>query len=181
VILKINEKFIQLFLKEDKMSTSTKKEIFIDREIPIEEQINFLRNCILERDLTVYTVLKDHLGEEGKKLYHSIKVNLMNKALEKIGQEEIDFERVKQMAGIGDRILGYRLEKDYERDNEIQLSFKNCPYFEKAKEYGLEKEICDLICEFESQQLKERGIGQMDIISRIAQGADKCIFRLRKL
>lgn len=162
------------------MDNIGKSEVFIDEQIPIERQIDFLRNWNLDRDLTVYNILKERLGEEGEKLYHLIKVRLMDKAMEGMAKEMKYFDKAKEIAAYPDRILGYRVEVDYNTPEELQLKLRNCPFFEKAKEYGLEKKICKLICEFEVEQAKERGMGELMILSKIGEGADKCIFKLKK-
>ena len=92
---------------------------------------------------------------------------------------KVDFEEVKRQAGVPDRIHGYRMEKDYEKPDEFQMSMLNCPNFEKAKEHGLETEICRLICDSEAERAAEFGV-EMTILSRIADGAEKCTLLFRK-
>ena len=162
------------------MDNMGKSEVFIDKQIPVERQINFLRNWIFDRDLTVYNVLKERLGEEGEKLNQLIKVRLVDKAMEAMAKEVEYFDKAKEIAAYPDRILGYRVEVDHDTPEESQLTLRGCPFFEKAKEYGLEKEICKLICDFEVEQAKERGMGELMILSKLGEGADKCTFKLKK-
>ena len=160
------------------MGDARKSEIFIDEQIPVERQINFLRNWTIDRDLVMYNILKEELGEEGEKLNRLIKVRLMDKAMTQLAKEKEEFEPAKNIAGYVDRILGYKIKVDDATPEKLQISLSNCPYLEKAKEYGMEKAICELVCEFEVQQAKERGIGELMILSKIAEGADKCTFKL---
>ena len=162
------------------MDNIEKSEVVIDKQIPIERQIDFLRNRIFDRDLTVYSVLKEELGEEGERLNNLIKVRLMNKGMEGMAKEIQYFEKAKDIPAYPDRILGYRVEVDYDSPEESQLTLKGCPFYKKAKEYGLEKEICKLICDFEVEQAKERGFGELMILSKLSEGADKCSFKFKK-
>ena len=51
---------------------TTAKEIFIDHDIPEEQQISFLRNSAIGARLDTYMVLKERLGEEGIALFKDI-------------------------------------------------------------------------------------------------------------
>jgi len=65
---------------------------------------------------------------------------------------QLDFEDIKKQAGGPDKILGYRLEVDYEKPDEMQFSMLNCPYWERARQYGFDKDICKIVCDWEAQQ-----------------------------
>ena len=162
------------------MDNVEKSEFIIDNQIPMERQINFLRNWIFDRDLTVYKVLKETLGEEGEEINNLIKIRLMDKAMEGMAKEMQYFEKAKDIPAYPDRILGYQVAVDHDSPEESQLTLRGCPYFDKAKEYGLEKEICKLICDFEVNQAEERGFGELMILSKLSEGADKCTFKLKK-
>jgi hypothetical protein len=75
--------------------------------------------------------------------------------------------------------MDYRVEGDYEKPDEFQVSFFDCPYLERAKQHGMEKEICRLICGWEVEQVNSMG-GEMKILSKISDGAEKCTMRVRK-
>jgi predicted ArsR family transcriptional regulator len=143
----------------------------------MEMQIDILRKSVLDRELITYKVLKEQLGEKGEALHYTIKETLVQYALQDMGIK-LDFENIKRQAGEPDKILGYRVERDYDKPDELQISMLNCPFWERAKRYGLEKEICKLICDWETKQTKKMGC-EMTIHSKIAEGAEKCILRLR--
>jgi predicted ArsR family transcriptional regulator len=160
------------------MAVSGKEDVVIDKEIPIERQIAYLRKGALNRELVTYQILKERLGEQGEDIYRAIKESLMQRAVKDLGIK-LEFEAIKRQAGQGDKIMGYRLERDYEKAEEFQVSMLNCPYFEASKEHGLEKEICKLICDWEAEQVRKMGC-EMEILSKIADGAEKCTLRIRK-
>ena len=161
------------------MVVSEKKDVIIDKEIPIERQIEFLREGIVDRDLFTYKILKERLGEKGEDIYHSIQQNLMQKALRGLGVK-VGFEELRQGAEIVDRILGYRIERDYDRPEEFQISLSNCPYLERAREYGLEKVVCKFICDWQAEQVSKT-LCEMKILSKIGEGGEKCTFRFRNI
>jgi hypothetical protein len=109
------------------MANSVKQGVIIDKEIPIEMQVDFLRKGIFDRDLVTYKVLKEKLGEKADDLYFAIKEDLLQQMVKDLGMK-LDFEDIKKQAGAPDKILGYRLEKDHEKPDEIQFSTLNCPY-----------------------------------------------------
>ena len=160
------------------MATIEKKGVFIDKEIPVEKQIEFLRKGLKDREFVTYKVLKENLGEKGEDLFRTIRDNLMQQMVKDFDMN-LDFEEVKRQAGMPDRILGYRMKRDYEKPEEFQMSMLNCPNFERAKEHGLEREVCRIICEWEAERASGLGV-EMTILSRIAEGAEKCTLRFRK-
>ena len=160
------------------MAITEKMDIIIDKGTPIEMQIDFLRKAIFDRDLFMYKVLKEKLGEKGEELFFTIHENLLQQMVKDLGMK-LDFEDIKREAGGADKILGYRLERDFEKPDELQTSMLNCPYWERAKQYGLDKEICKLVCDWEAEKAKKIGF-EMTILSKIAEGAEKCTIRLRK-
>lgn len=161
------------------MVVSEKKDVIIDKEIPIESQIEFLREGIIDRDLFTYKILKERLGEEGDDLYHSIQQNLMQKAIANLGMK-VGFEELRQGAEVVDRILGYKMERDYDKPKEFQISLTNCPYLERAGEYGLEKEVCKFICDWQAEQVSKT-LCEMKILSKIGEGGEKCTIRFRNI
>jgi predicted ArsR family transcriptional regulator len=160
------------------MAAPEEKDVFIDEGIPIGTQIEFLRNGFIDRELLAYKILKEKLGEKGEDLYYAIKENLMEQTVKDLGIKP-GFEEVKKQAGVPDKIVGYRLEKDYDRPEEFQISLLNCPYMERAEHYGLEKTVCRLICDWEAELASKMGL-EVSILSKIAEGAEKCSLRVRK-
>ena len=162
------------------MDNMEKSGVIIEKQIPVERQINFLRNWIFDRDLTVYKVLKEKLGAQGEELNNLIQIRIRDRAIALLGNDEHYVEKVKDIPAYADRVLGYRVDVDHDNPEESQITLRSCPYFEKAKEYGLEREICRLICDFEVDQAKERGYGEVTILSKLSEGADRCTFTFKK-
>jgi predicted ArsR family transcriptional regulator len=160
------------------MAGSGKQDVFVDKDIPVEQQIAFLRKGVIDRELVTYKVLKENLGEKGEDLYNTIKEAFMQQMVKDLGMK-IEFEQMKQQAGQADKMLGYQLKRDYVKADEFQISMLNCPYFEASKQHGLEKEICRLVCDWEVEQAGKMGL-DMAVLSKIGEGAETCTFRLRK-
>ena len=51
---------------------TTEREIFIDPDIPVEQQIAFLRQHAISFKLDVFEVLKEKLGSEGIEIFKEI-------------------------------------------------------------------------------------------------------------
>ena len=150
--------------------------VIIDNEIPLDRQIEFLRKAVFSRDAAAYKVLTEQLGEKGKELYWSIRECMFHQTASNM-KMKLKFADLKQNIGVPDRMLGFCVERDSETENELQLSFLNCPQLDVAGQYGLEKEVCKYLCEREAKQVEKIGC-KMTIISRIAAGAEKCTFRI---
>ena len=159
------------------MSVPGENEVIIDKDIPIEMQINFLRNGLFDRDLVTYKVLKEQLGEKGEEIYEAIKDGILQQMASDI-KMKLEFADIKRQAGGPDKMLGYLVERGLETDDEIQIDLLNCPYFERSKKFGLEKEVCRFICDLEAKQAVKIGC-EMTLLSRISDGDDKCTIKLQ--
>jgi predicted ArsR family transcriptional regulator len=161
------------------MTSSQKTGVIIDKEIPLERQIEYLRKAVFSRDAAAYKVLTEQLGEErGKELYWAIRECMMLQRMAGGREMKVDFTQIKQNVGVPDKMLGFRVERDHETEDEVLMSFLNCPPLEIAKQYGLEKEVCKYLCERETEQVRKIGC-EMTILSRIADGAVRCRFRIK--
>ena len=159
------------------MTSPEKKEFILDKNIPLETQIAFLRKAAAMRDVAAYKVLTERLGEEkGKEMYWAIREYMFLHAMGGKAKK-VPFAQIKKMIGEPDKMLGFKVVKDKETDDEVLMSFLNCPPLELAKQHGLEKKVCKYLCERETEQVKQVGC-QMEILSKIADGADTCRFRI---
>ena len=160
------------------MTDTNKNEFIFDETIPVETQVTFLRKACATRDVAMYKVLTERLGEEkGKEMYWAIREYISLYAMGGTAKK-VPFDQIKKMVGVPDKMLGYKVEKKEEAEDEVLMSFENCPALEMAKQHGLEKKVCSYMCEREREQVKQVGC-EMTILARIADGAEKCRFRIR--
>ena len=155
---------------------TTAKEIFIDHDIPEEQQISFLRHSAIGARLDTYMVLKERLGEEGIALFKDILRQGYQGIVEMT--KDLDFPTIAHFAGYGDHMMGLNSETDYIEEDVFQYSITQCPYLEKSRERGLDMEFCHI---FEEVYLDEinKHIGEFTEPERMCDGNSKCTFKMR--
>ena len=114
---------------------TNEKNIYIDTHIPLEQQIAFLRQSVINLKINTFEVLKDKLGSEGIEIFKTIVRNGIRQAIEK--HKGKNFEDIKKLAGVTDRIFGYQTKHDYTKPDELQYLITYYPYLEEANKGGL--------------------------------------------
>jgi len=153
-----------------------KTKIYIDPDIPVEQQIAFLRKSIFNFQCNVFEVLKEKLGNEGLEIFRTILRKRAREGLDK--NKDMNFEDIKKFAGVPERILGYQSKQDYNKPDEFQFSVFYCPLLEESKRRGIGKEICEISEEVEMEEVSKRH-GELTEPTRMCQGNSKCTIRMR--
>ena len=152
------------------------KEIYVDPLIPVEQQIAFLRQAAINFKFTAYQALKDKFGNEGIDIFKSIWRQIVQQGLKTI--KEKNFEEIKKLAGLQDRIFGFHIEQDYLKTDEFQYSITHCPYLETSNMMGINMDLCNLIEEVEMEEVS-KNLGEMTEPNRMCNGDSKCTIRVR--
>ena len=152
------------------------KEIYVDPLIPVEQQIAFLRQAAINFKLTAYQALKDKFRNEGIDIFKSIWRQIVQQGLKTI--KEKNFEEIKKLAGLQDRIFGFHIEQDYLKTDEFQYSITHCPYLETSNMMGINMDLCNLIEEVEMEEVS-KNLGEMTEPNRMCHGDSKCTIRVR--
>ena len=66
-----------------KIMNTNEKNIYIDTHIPLEQQIAFLRQSVINLKINTFEVLKDKLGSEGIEIFKTIVRNGIRQAIDK--------------------------------------------------------------------------------------------------
>jgi len=153
-----------------------KTKIYIDPDIPVEQQIAFLRQGSLNFQFNAFEVLKEKFGNEGVEIFRTIWRETIKRGIDKI--KDRSFEEIKKIAGLQDRIFGFKVEKDYVKPDEFQYSIIYCPYLEESKRRGIGMDVCNIIEEVEMEEVGKH-LGEMTEPARMCRGDSKCTIRLR--
>jgi hypothetical protein len=157
------------------MISADEKDIYIDPDIPAEQQITFLRQHAITSKIDAFEVLKDG-GEEGVEVFK----NILRKGYKRITEmtEGLDFQMLASLAGFSDKMMGLQTEMDYSNSDEFQYSISYCPYLEECKRRGLDMEFCHV---FENVYMEEisKKLGEFTEPSRMCDGDKKCTFRMK--
>lgn len=158
------------------MIKTNAKQIYVDPLIPSEQQIAFLRQSAINFKFTVYQALKDSMGNEGIEIFKSAWRQIVQQGLKTIKVN--NFEQIKKLAGLQDRIFGFHVEHDYTKTDEFQYSITFCPYLETSNMLGMNMDLCNLIEEVEMEQVS-KNIGEMTEPTRMCHGDSRCTIRIR--
>lgn len=151
-------------------------EIFIDPDIPAEQQIGFLRRQVVSARLDTFEVLKAKLGDDGIEIFKDI-LRQSYKRIMAMAQG-VDFETLSEMAGYQDRMLGLKTRKDYGTQDEFQYTITNCPYLEECRSRGLDAEFCHIFEDVYAAEVS-RHLGQFSEPARMCDGDQECVFQMR--
>ena len=154
----------------------SKKNIHIDPDIPMEQQIDFLRQSTLSFQFNTFEVLKEKLGNEGIEIFKTILRKGTSEGIDKI--KEKSFEEITKVAGIPDRILGLQVKQDYTKNDEFQYSITYCPYLEESKRRGMDADLCNIIEDIQIEEVS-KNLGEMTEPARMCHGDGKCTIRMR--
>ena len=152
------------------------KNIYIDPDIPMEQQIAFLRQSALTFQFNSFQILKEKLGDEGVEIFKAILREGTKQGIDKI-KDKI-FEDIKKVAGVGDKILGLHLKQDYVKDDELQYSITYCPYLEESKRRGMDMDFCNIIEDIQIEELG-KNLAELTEPSRMCRGDSKCIIKMK--
>ena len=131
------------------MSTNEKK-IFVHPDMPLEQQIAFLRQTLLSFQFNTYESLKEKLGNKGIEIFKAILRKGYRQSIDKY--KEKSFAEIKKVAEI-ERVFGFVTKQDYDKPDELQYSITYCPFLEESKRRGLDMEFCNIMEEVESEEV----------------------------
>ena len=155
---------------------ANEKKPYIDPEIPIEQQIAFLRQSAVTFQINTYEVLKEKLGNEGIEIFKTILRKGTSEGIKKIKKKS--FEEIVKIAGVPDKILGLEVTQDYTKDDEFQYSITYCPYLEESRQRGMEMDFCNIIEDIQIEEVS-KNLGEMTEPTRMCRGDGKCTIRMR--
>ncbi|OGL48799.1 MAG: hypothetical protein A3C43_04455 [Candidatus Schekmanbacteria bacterium RIFCSPHIGHO2_02_FULL_38_11] len=155
---------------------TNEKNIYIDPDIPAEQQIAFLRRSAINFKFNTFEVLKEKFGTEGIEIFKTILRKNYRQAIDK--HKGKNFEEIKKLAGLPDKIFGLQLKHDYTKPDEFQYTITYCPYLEESKRRGLGMDFCDIMEEVEIEEVS-KNLGEITEPTRMCKGDSKCIIRMR--
>ena len=152
------------------------KDLYIDLDIPAEQQIAFLRQHAVSSRIDDFVVLKEKLGSRGTEIFKDILRQSYKCVIEMT--KGLDFQTLSSLAGFSDRMFGLQTKMDYNKPDEFQYSITSCPYLDESKSRGMDMEFCHI---FENVYMEEitKNIGEFTEPDRMCNGDSKCSFRMR--
>jgi len=151
-------------------------DMFIDTDIPLEQQITFLRRHAVGARIDTYVVLKERLGDQGVELFREI-LRRGYAAIAAMAQS-LDFQTIAAFAGYSDHMMGLPSKVDYIKEDAFQYSITRCPYLDACRERGLDASFCHV---FEEVYISvvNKSIGELTEPERLCDGDGRCVFTVR--
>jgi hypothetical protein len=156
---------------------TNEKGTYIDPNIPVEQQIAFLRQSAITFQFNTFEVLKEKLGGKGIEIFKTILREGTRQGIDKIKGK--GFEEITKVAGIPDKILGLHVKQDYTKPDEFQYSITYCPYLEESKRRGIGMDFCNIIEDIQIEEIS-KNLAEATEPNRMCWGDNKCTIRMKK-
>ena len=156
---------------------------YIDNAIPIEKQVQYLRNKFSSQAVRTYKFFRKKYGDQADELYEGLYNMYMEDTVRdyKLDLKTLPFDIVVAMAANEeDKSLGFKPEVIYKSSDEVHTKFGACPYHEAAKQLNLAEAVCKFVCELNTKYMNERTYYRADLTARIAHGDEYCVMRISK-
>ncbi len=156
---------------------------YIDKEIPIEKQIQYLRYKFSSQGVRTYKFFRQEFGDRADELYGRLYNMYMEDTVKdyKLDLSNLPFHIVVAMAeNEEDKSLGFKPEVIYTSSEEVHTKFGACPYHEAAKRLNYHEPVCKFVCELNSKYMNECTSYRVDLTAKIAEGDDYCIMKIVK-
>ncbi|MCX5887355.1 MAG: hypothetical protein NT096_15825 [Proteobacteria bacterium] len=160
-----------------------KNKPYIDKDIPIEKQIQYLRDKFSCQTVRTYKFFRQEFGDRADELYERLYDMYMEDTVRDyhIDLRNIPFNAVVAMAeNEEDKSLGFQPEVIHTLPEEVHTKFGACPYHEAAKRLNFHEPVCTFVCALNAKYISEHTAYQAELIARIAGGDDCCIMKIVK-
>ena len=144
-------------------------------EMPLEQQVNFLRQSLVNFQVSTFEILKEKLGDNGVEIFKTILRPMYSKGVEMV--KGLGFQEAAKFIGFSDRVMGFQMEMDYLKPDEFQYSITYCPFLEECKRRRIDMEFCNVL---EDVGLDEssKTLGKVEEPTRMCWGDSKCTFKM---
>ena len=160
-----------------------KNKTYIDKNIPIETQVQYLRDKFSCQAVRTYKFFRQEFGDRADELYERLYTMYMEDTVRdyKIDLNNIPFQAVVAMAeNEEDKSLGFQPEIIFTSPDEVQTKFGACPYHEAAKRLNFQEPVCTFVCVLNAKYISEHTPYHAELTARIAGGDDHCIMKIKK-
>ncbi len=155
-----------------------------DKPIPLEMQREKLISAFTAERVNLHTDLIKLLGEdEGEKLYKKLYYETIKRVRKNFPGGKLPIAELMKRELISFPVLGFELEIDQENEDGEEVFYEHltkCPFLDKAKELGIEDNVCDFICKYDVEFAALDKRGRWKVISRMGDGDEECQFQIRE-
>ena len=158
------------------MTGQAQKKLYIDTTIPLEDQIAFLRQRIVNFQLDAYEVLKAEKGEEGVELFKEI----LHHGFKRVGAmaKGGKFQDIAAFAIQEEHVSGIESAIDSADGEAMEWSVYSCLILDGCRQRGAGPDFCEALEAVIIEENREL-LGEFAEPSRMCRGDAKCRFVLK--
>jgi len=156
---------------------------YIDKDIPIEKQIKYLRDKFSSQAVRTYKYFQQEFGDQADGFYERLYNMYMEDTVRdyNLDLHNLPFSMVVAMAANEeDKSLGFRPEVIHMSSEEVHTKFSSCPYYEAAQRLNFHKPVCKFVCELNTKYMSEHSSYRAELTAKIAEGDDYCVMKIVK-
>lgn len=152
--------------------------------MPLEQLKGMLIFGLLaELRINLYHDLKKLLGDrEGKEIHRKLYNLSAGRSVDAYLGPNPTIKQIVELELLNFKLLGFELTGHMEMEDGEEVYYERitrCPFWEYTKMKGLKEMPCDITCKYDSERGMAEEIGRWECLQRLADGKDKCIFRIR--
>ena len=155
----------------------------IDKNIPIEKQIHYLRDKFSCQAVRTYKFFRQEFGDRADELYERLYNMYMEDTVKdyNLDLNNLPLSTVVAMAANEeDKSLGFKPEVIYRSSEEVHTKFGACPYHEAAQRLNFQEPVCTFVCELNTKYMNEHTSYRADLTAKIAEGDNYCVMKIAK-
>jgi hypothetical protein len=146
-----------------------------DYEMPLAQQVDFLRQSLVNFQVSTFEILKEKLGDNGIEIFKTILRPMYTQGVEMV--KDLGFQETAHFIGFSDRVMGFQMGMDYLKPDEFQYSITYCPFLEECKRRGIDMEFCNVLEEVGLDE-SSKTLGKVEELTRMCWGDNKCTFKM---
>ena len=155
-----------------------------DKEIPVEAKLEKIKSQMISDRINLYLDLKKIMGEEkGIEVFKSLYDESMKRIRANFPGGKLPIGELMKRELISFPVMGFELHIDHEVEDGEDVYYEHltkCPFFDATRKMGIDEIPCDFICNYDVEVATRDKRGRWEIISRMGDGKDECLFRIRE-
>lgn len=153
--------------------------------LPIDQLKDMLiRGILAELRINLYHDLKKILGDKkGKAVYKEFYRRSSDRAVHNYLGPKPSVKQIVMLELVNFKLFGFELTGTMEIEDGEEVyyeHFTKCPFLDYTRMKGYKEMPCDTICKYDSERGMDDEIGRWECLSRMADGASECVFRIRE-
>ncbi len=154
-----------------------------EKPLSLEEQLARVRAAYTSDRINLYLDLKKILGDEqGETVFKKLYDEGMKRIRKNFPGGKLSVGELMKRELVSFPVLGFELYIDHEVEDGEDVYYEHltrCPFLNMTKKMGIAELPCDFICKYDVEVARRDKRGRWEILSRMGDGKEECLFRIR--